>query len=112
MQFSKKGNMYRIMRMTGNQDNILGVCFSKNDSDEIQVIEFRPMSDSKIETSQTEVLKQVISGLKSINQSLGTDYKLSKIYYLPSEKSTDRVYSLLIIKLILRYHNREEFKEI
>jgi hypothetical protein len=31
VQFSKRDNVYRIVRITGRQDNILGVCFSESD---------------------------------------------------------------------------------
>ena len=30
--FSKKDNIYRITRMTGNRDNILGISFATNES--------------------------------------------------------------------------------
>ena len=38
MRFTKKDNVYRISQVTGSQDNILGVCFSENNSNDIQVI--------------------------------------------------------------------------
>ena len=63
-------------------------------------------------TSKEEVLEQVISGLESVNQSLGTNYKLSKISFSPFDISTNRVYSGLIAALIRHYHNGHEFKEI
>lgn len=41
MEFFKKGNIYRIIRITGSQDNFLGVVFDdKNNSDNnIEVLE-------------------------------------------------------------------------
>jgi len=39
MGFTKKDNIYRITRMTGNRDNILSVSFSENNSTTIDVIE-------------------------------------------------------------------------
>jgi hypothetical protein len=112
MGFTKKDNIYRITRMTGNRDNILGVSFGNKDS--IEVIEwYFPNSDkSIIRTSKEEVLEQVLSGLNSINQSLGTSYQLSKIYYVPSEDGSSLIYQTLIRRLINHYHEGKEFKEI
>lgn len=98
MRFSKTDNIYKIIRITGSQDNILGVAFDdKNRSDNnIEVIEwnFLNIGNSKIRTSKTEVLEQVFSGLESVNQSLGTNYKLSQIYFSPFDSGTNSVYNL------------------
>jgi ribosomal protein L18E len=89
MGFTKKDNIYKITRMTGNRENILGVSFANKHSIEnkIEVIEwnFSNIDNSKIRTSKKEVLNQGLSGLNSINQALETNYTLSKIYYVPSE---------------------------
>ena len=81
MGFFQKDNIYRVTRMTGNRDNILGVSFADKNSSEnnIEVIEwdFPNIDESRIRTSKEEVLEQVLSGLKSINESLETNYQLS-----------------------------------
>ena len=116
MGFFKKDNIYRITRITGSQDNILAVVFdNKNRSDNnIEVIEwdFSNIGKSRIRTSKEEVLEQVLSGLESFNQSLGTNYKLSQIYFSPFDSGTNSVYNLLICKLIRHYHSGNEFKEV
>ena len=111
MRFSKTNNIYKIIRITGSQDNILGISFGEDD---IEVIEwnFNNIDKSRIQTSKEEVLEQVFSGLKSVNQSLGTNYKLSKIYFSPFDISTNRIYSGLIAALIRHYHSGNEFKEV
>jgi len=114
MGFTKKDNIYKITRMTGNRDNILGVSFANKHSIEnnIKVIEwnFPNIDNSKIRTSKKEVLDQVLSGLNSINQSLGTSYTLSKIYYVPSEDGSSLIYQTLIRSLIKHYYEGKEFK--
>ena len=111
MRFSKTNNIYKIIRITGSQDNILGISFGE---DNIEVIEwnFNKIDKSRIRTSKEEVLEQVLSGLESVNQSLGTNYKLSKIYFSPFDISTNRIYSGLIAALIRHYHSGNEFKEV
>ena len=111
MRFSKTNNIYKIIRITGSQDNILGISFGEDD---IEVIEwnFNNIDKSRIQTSKEEVLEQVLSGLESVNQSLGTNYKLSKIYFSPFDISTNRIYSGLITALIRHYNSGNEFKEV
>ena len=111
MRFSKTNNIYKIIRITGSQDNILGISFGE---DNIEVIEwnFNNIDKSRIRTSKEKVLEQVLSGLESVNQSLGTNYKLSKIYFSPFDISTNRIYSGLIAALIKHYHSGNEFKEV
>ena len=111
MRFSKTNNIYKIIRITGSQDNILGISFGEDD---IEVIEwnFNNIDKSRIQTSKEEVLEQVLSGLESVNQSLGTNYKLSKIYFSPFDISTNQIYSGLIAALIRHYHSGNEFKEV
>ena len=57
MRFSKTNNIYKIIRITGSQDNILGISFGEDD---IEVIEwnFNNIDKSRIRTSK--------DGLKSI----------------------------------------------
>ena len=116
MRFFKKNEIYQITRITGTQDNILGVVFDakENSENDIEVIEwdFPNTNQGRIATSKEEVLEQVLSGLESVNQSLGANYKLSQIYFSPFDIGTHSVYNLLICKLIRHYHSGNEFKEI
>jgi hypothetical protein len=116
MGFTKKNNICKITRITGNRDNILGISFGNKHSTEnnIEIIEwnFSNIGSNKIRTSKTEVLNQVLSGLNSINQSLGTSYILSKIYYVPVEDGSCSVYQTLIKNLIKHYYEGKEFKEV
>ena len=111
MRFSKTDNIYKIIRITGSQDNILGISFGEDD---VEVIEwnFNNSDRSRIRTSKEEVLEQVLFGLESVNKSLGTNYKLSKIYFSPFDISTNRIYSGLIAALIRYCHSGNEFKEV
>nr|QGW12746.1 hypothetical protein [Nanofrustulum shiloi] len=111
MRFSKTDNIYKIIRITGSQDNILGISFGEDD---VEVIEwnFNNSDRSRIRTSKEEVLEQVLFGLESVNKSLGTNYKLSQIYFSPFDISTNRIYSGLIAVLIRHYHSGNEFKEV
>ena len=116
MRFSKTGNIYKIIRITGSQDNILGISFveTNRSEDNLEVIEwnFAKSDRRRIRTSKEEVLEQVLCGLESVNQSLETNYKLSKIYFSPSDRASNSVYKLLICRLIRHSHSGNEFKEV
>ena len=83
MGFTKKNNIYKITRMKGNHDSFLGVSFAKNTEQNLEVIEvqIRNSKKKKNQPSKDEILKQVLTGLESVNQSLGTSYKLLQISY-------------------------------
>lgn len=105
--------------MSGAQNNILGVTFAdeNNVDNNIEIIEFewntpQVVNKMQVQTTKQEVLGQVISGLRLINQSLETNYKLSKVYFSPFDSGSCSVYRLLIAKLIRHYHNGNEFQEI
>jgi len=97
MTFSKTGKIYKIIKITGSQDNILGISFVEINSSEanLEVIEgnFPNVYRSTSRTSKEEVVEQVLSGLEWINKSLGTNYKLSKIYFSPFDSPAYSVYS-------------------
>lgn len=118
MKFFKNDNIYRVIRITGSQDNILGVAFAEKDRSDnhIEVIEWDfpkiEKSRSRIWTSKEKVLEQVRSGLESINEFLETNYELSKIYFSPFDSAVNSIYSGLIAVLIRHYQNGKEFKKI
>lgn len=113
--FFKQGNIYKITRITGSRDNILGISFADetNGDDSIEVVEwdFSNIDNSIIRTSKEEVLRQVMSGLKSCNEYFGTDYRVSKIYYVPSENGSESIYRTLFRMLLNHYHSGNEFQE-
>ena len=111
MRFSKTDNIYKIIRITGSQANILRISFSEDD---VKVIEwnFNNSHISRSWTSKEEVLQHVLFGLESVNKSLGTNYKLSKIYFSPFDSEANSVYTVLIRRLIRHYHTGNKFKEI
>jgi len=122
MRFSKDGEIYKVIRITGSQDNYLGISFAEKEISDPEVIELKigPIVQKKpfykvitrpILTTKKEIKQQVLNGLDSINKSLGTNYQLSHIYFVPSDSCRDQVYTLLTERLIRHYHEGKEFKE-
>ena len=116
MRFTKLGNIYNIIRITGAQNNILGISFDETNSSEvnIEVVEWKLdyYDAEKVLTSKEEVLEQVINGLDAINKVLKTNYRLSRIYFSPCDSSANRIYSGLTGILIRHYHNGNPFIEV
>lgn len=114
MGFTKTDNIYKISRMTGNHDSFLGISFAENieQNPEIIEVQIKNPKKNKNQLSKDEILKHVLAGLKSVNQFLGTNYKLSKIYYVPSLDGPSSIYESLIYTLIIHYHNGNDFKEV
>ena len=115
MQFLKEGEIYKVIRITGSQNNFLGISFSENENSDLQIIELevKPIEITKpvlkiinppLLTTKEEIEQQVLAGLDSINESVGTNYRFSHIYFVPSDSCEDEVYQLLIVILIRHYH--------
>ena len=62
MKYTKQDDVDRIVRLTGSQDNILGVSFSNNDSPEsnIEGMEWPIPKGEQIRTSRKEILERQI----------------------------------------------------
>lgn len=112
MPFTKTNEIYKIIRITGRLDNILGVCFTQKNDEPIEIIEWYLKNNERIKTSKNEVRPQVLSGLKLVNKKLKTDYKVSKIYYVPTDKPYNSVYEFLIQELIHYLDSGQVFKEV
>ena len=119
MGFRKKDNIYIITHMTGNRDNFLGISFAENieGNPEIEqnpeVIEIQNSRAKKYNKPipKDELLKQVLNGLEVANQYLGTNYKLSHIYYDEYSDGPIFKYPGLARELIFRYHSGDKFNE-
>ena len=115
MKFTKKDNVYYVTKTTGVSNNILGVSFSPNklSNSDIEIIEL-PLYKKNLNKciSSDQVLKEVLDGLNRINKKFKTNFQLSKIYFLPSERSDGSTYSVLITELIKWYYFDNNFNEV
>jgi hypothetical protein len=117
IDFFEKDDIYIITQIIENRNNnILGISFAdeKSERNTIEVHErnLRQYHNSPIQTSREEILDQVLWGIEIVNQFLGTDYNISKIYYILGQDDSEKIYKNLIIMLVLHYHGGNKFKEI
>lgn len=111
MNFTKKDNTYIVTRITGSQDNILGIVLSK-EKIKIKVIDLEKDKNKKIVTREDEVLSQVSDSLSEFNSTKNSSIKISEIHYLSSESSKREIYKILTKKILERIEKNENFKEI
>ena len=111
-KFTKTNEIYKIVRITGGYDNILGVCFTQKDNEPLEIIEWDLKNTETIKTSRSEIQSQVISGLRLVNQDLNTNYRVSKTYYVSIDNPSNSVYEFLIQELIKHLHSDQVFEEV
>ena len=103
--------VYCCHRCTGATINGLGICFGEENT--MEVIEWPKLKwqHGEIPVSKELVLSAVKSRLPVLNEAYGTDYKISKIYFQPSDSPSESSYSLLTSQIIRRFIEGGEFKE-
>lgn len=99
MQFVKSGEVYKVARITGVQDNFLGITLTDQQV-EIELVALPVDKSGSVKISPDELLRQVMDGLSEVNLELGKDYRLAKLFYSPQESASHDVYKLLISELI------------
>ena len=112
MKFTKTNEIYKIVRITGGYDNILGVCCTQKVNEPLEIIEWDLKNKETIKTSRSEIESQVLSGLRLVNNYLNTNYRVSKIYYVPVDNPSNYVYEFLIQELVNHLHNNGVFEEV
>ena len=112
MKFTKTNDIYKIVRITGGYDNILGVCFTQKANEPLEIIQCDLKNTETIKTSKFKIQSQVVSGLRLVNQHLNTNYRVSKIHYVPVDNSSNSVYEFLIQELIKHLHSVQVFEEV
>ena len=103
--------VYCCLRCTGATINTLGICFGEDNIMEVVEWPRATLQHGKIPASKELVLPGVKSRLPVLNEMYGTDYKISKIYFQPSESPSKSEYFLLAGYIISGCIEGGEFKE-
>ena len=100
MRYSISGDYFRVMRITGPAHNLLGLSFSRGDT---EAVVLERLADSPERMMDEERLREaVLSGVSAANDSLGSDYHVSRIQYVPTDTPDLGTYSLLARRIIER----------
>ena len=108
MQFIYDDGVYKVARVASSQHNFLGISFADS-CENVEIVELPLKSGERHAVARDMVLSQVIEGLQQMNDELGTQYYIEKVFFVPSDTPSDLVYKFLTIELIKRVHNKESF---
>ncbi|HLD16722.1 MAG TPA: hypothetical protein VJB02_03305 [Coxiellaceae bacterium] len=106
MQFIQEKNTYKAVKITGPKHHFLGLSFKKDDvtNDNIEMVKLPVQFNEKNHIYADSIKEQVMGGVKEINGRLNTNYKVEKIYYIPSDSPDKKAYKELAEEIILRLH--------
>ena len=116
-QLTRTGNTLKVTRITGSQDNFLGIVLG-NKKVSVNQIEIKEidLNDSRAveysnDATKQEILKQVLEGLIEINNKMGTDFHIKQILFVKDEDKSENIYKNLVMALIQRYASNGVFTE-
>ncbi len=94
MQFSRDGDWYQVIRITGPSHNLLGLKFGEPDSPQ-PVVERLSVSNEASVIEADDVKRQVLEGLSEANAQLGTEYQVAAIRFVTTDTPSSNIYSSL-----------------
>jgi len=104
VQFLVDGDVYRVVRITGPTHNMLGLKFVTGD--EPNDLKLEPLSsDADVQGATLrpdEIRHNVLEGVADANRTLGTNYRVGLIQFLPSDSPPVVVYRELARRLVER----------
>jgi len=111
MQYVFDGELYKIIKITGPQHNMLALGFGESLA-AIEVKDLKKSKDNVINIFPLQVRNQVLRGLNEINEELGTNYKVVKIQFVSSDSPSETIYVELSKEIVKRLNAGEKFTRI
>jgi len=94
MQFSRDGDWYQVIRITGPSHNLLAIQLGEPGAAEV-VVERLSVSNEAPEIEADDVQRQVLDGVKEANAQLGTRYHVAAIRFVTTDTPSPGVYRSL-----------------
>jgi hypothetical protein len=111
MRLQKYNDRYRAWSITGPTHNLLGLVFSDRADDQIIVEELRPHTVGAHRLTADAVRESVLRGVGNANLRLGTDYRVSKIQFVPNDTPLLEIYARLAEGIVEQLARNGEWKE-
>jgi hypothetical protein len=112
MQFIQDNEWYKVVRITGPAHNLLGLAFGNETDDQVTVEPLPIKNDQISRISAEEVRQHVLHGVMEANQSLGTQYQVKKIQFVPADTPPPDIYRTLAKTIVERLANKKAFVEL
>ena len=106
MQFHTDGKVFKIVRITGPTHNYLGLSFSEDGVDHIDIESMPLGEDGPARLSAVDVCKFVRLGIERANSELSSSYRLKKIQFVLSDSPPVEIYADLARHIVERMHLR------
>jgi hypothetical protein len=112
MLFSRNGNFFRVVRITGPAHNLLGMAFSYGGEPAPHVRNIDTARDKLVKLAAEDVIANVLAGVDYANAELGLRLQVSAIEYVASDTPPADIYRVLAYELIRRFRDCEELKKL
>src|SRR5262245_56688059 len=99
MQFSRDGDWYQVVRISGPTHNLLGLRFARR-SGMPPVVVRSSVSNEAPTIEADDVQRQVLEGVAEANAKLGTDYQVAEIRFVTTDTPSPSTYRLLAKRLL------------
>ena len=107
MRYSLKADVYRVVRVTGPQHNLLGLSFSKSAPERVALERLSGPSNGAID--EEELVRAVLSGVAKANAAVGANYYVSRVQYVPTDTPAAGIYSDLAQLIVERIASGRQF---
>lgn len=108
MQFSRDGEWYQVVRITGPTHNLLGLKLGGLDSPE-PIVEPLSVSHEAPVIDAEDVQRQVLEGVTEANAQLGTDYQVKAIRFVRTDTPSSSIYRSLAKVIVEQVAHKGEF---
>lgn len=108
MQFSKRGDIFQVIRITGSQDNFLGIELGQHGTG-MRVVEWSLDNGEPERATPDEVGRQVRQAVDAFNRENGTCLAASVVYFAKEDSARGEVYAMLTKSILSRIHRGESF---
>ncbi len=102
MQYSKRGNVYRVARTTGPTHNLLGLEFSVGKAATPIAVEVLGATPDKPRLHVSAVCNAVSEGVQRANVRLGCDWSVVRIQYVCDDSPNAETYAMLAESIVER----------
>jgi hypothetical protein len=102
MQYTKIGDLHRLVRITGPTHDLLGIEFGGKNPADCIVERLGPSADQRAELSDEEVRGWVLLAVAKANAELGTTLVAQRIQYVANDTRDEKAYALMTRELVLK----------
>ena len=112
MQFSRSGNFWRAVRITGPAHNLLGLAFSNEAAAAPRARNIDKEKDKPARLKAEDVVAHVLSGVAEANAKWHLHLNVSEIEYIGSDTPPVDVYRFLAFELIRHFRDHEGLERV